>query len=133
MYDFVRLSLFGIVIAVLVVFLRSVKPEFSVIVSVCGICIILISVVSRISNLLDSVNSFLAGYSFSDIYVETIVKVCGISFVCSVAAETCRDSGSAAVAATVETTGRICVVSTAMPLAISLTEKVIELINTNVF
>jgi len=133
MYDFLQISILGIVLAILIVFIRGIRPDFVPIIAVAGVCIILISAVSSISELFGYMKKLLADYSVSNAYVETILKVCGISFVCSFAAETCRDSGAAAVAATVETTGRIFVVSAVMPLAVTLTETVIEMINTNVF
>ena len=133
MYDFVKISILGIVLAVFIVFIRNIRPEFAVVVSVAGIGIILLTLLSDIGSLLGSMKNFLSQYNVESSYIEAILKVCGISFVCSFAAETCRDSGCAAVAATVETTGRIFVVATAMPLAVSLTETVIEIINTNTF
>ena len=133
MYEIIRISVLGMILAVLTVVIRNIKPEYTVAVSICGICLILTSVISSVGNLFEQLISFSSKYSVDDTYVSTVVKVSGISFVCSFAAETCRDSGSAAVAATVETTGRILVVSAVMPLALTLTETVIEIINVNVF
>ena len=133
MYEIIKISILGIVLAVLTVVIRNIKPEYTVAVSVCGICIILMSVISSVGDLFEKLISFSTEYSIDDTYVSTVIKVSGISFVCSFAAETCRDSGAAAVAATVETTGRILVVSSVMPLALTLTETVIEMIKINVF
>lgn len=133
MYDFVQISILGIVLAVFIVFIRNIRPEYTIVVSVAGIGIILLSIMSELGGLLNSMKRFLSIYNIDGNYIEIILKVCGISFVCSFAAETCRDSGCAAVAATVETTGRIFVVATAMPLAVTLTETVIDIINSNAF
>ncbi|MBE7065330.1 MAG: hypothetical protein E7384_05920 [Ruminococcaceae bacterium] len=133
MYDIIKIGIFGIILAVLAVVMRQIKPEFAVLISLAGVSIIFLSVISSVNDLFAGMKSLLANYSDGNIYVSTILKVSGISFVCSFAAETCRDGGCAAVATTVETTGRICVVSAVMPLALTLTETVIEIINTNVF
>lgn len=133
MHDFFQISIFGIVLAFLIILIRNIKPEYAIAVSVAGTVVILFSVVSTISELFGYMKNLLAEHSVDGKYIETILKVCGISFVCSFAAETCRDSGATAVATTVEIAGRVCVFSTVMPLALSLTETVIKIINTNVF
>ncbi|MBQ8164412.1 MAG: hypothetical protein IJZ94_01160 [Clostridia bacterium] len=133
MFEFIKISIAGIVLAVLIILFKNIKSEYSVMVSIAGCCIILASLVSAVSDVFGFVKNLLSEHGINSTYLEIILKVCGISFICNFAAETCRDSGAGAVAVTVETAGRICIVATVMPLALSLTETVSEIIKSNVF
>ena len=133
MSEFYKISIFGIVLAVLFIVLKNIKPEFAVMVSLAGCCIILVLVTITIGDVIGAVKNLLSSQNIDIKHVELLLKVCGISFVCNFAVETCRDCGAGTIASVLETSGRICIVSSVLPFALSLLETVTDILNTNVF
>ena len=60
-------------------------------------------------------------------YLNTLVKVLGVSYVAELAAQTCQDLGEGGLALKVGLVGKLCVFTLTAPMLLSLLEMILEL------
>lgn len=105
-------SVFTVIIAV---WLKKIRPELSLAVSLAGATAIFLFVIKR----LETVIGFLDNISDSIAYPEgfaIIIKLMSIAFIVQLIADSCRDAGENAIATKVELVGKAAIVITSLPL-----------------
>ena len=132
MQEIVKIVFIGIAVAFISLILKSTKPEFVLPVVLIGSCVILGAVLSRVENTVSTLKDVIESAGIDNEFCEAIIKICGVCFMCDFASATCRDSGCAAVAESVETAGRICITAFILPFALSLLEMISDIIQSNV-
>lgn len=106
----------GIVGALICVLLKQYRPELALLAGI-GVSVFILSGV--IDLMLDAIGFFreLADASaMSALSVRTLLKCAGVCFVTEFASDSCRDAGETALAARVETFGRLAAFAVAIPL-----------------
>lgn len=107
---------FAAVTAILAILLKKGNAEYSFILSVCSVVIVLLYVLSFVTSSVSSVLDFFDGASISTSYIQILFKCVGICFVTEFTCDCCKDASQAALSNAVLTAGRICVLITALPL-----------------
>ena len=107
---------FAAVTAILAVLLKKSNAEYSFVLSVCSVVIVLLYVLSFVTSSVSSVFDFFNGASISTSYIQILLKCVGICFITEFTCDCCKDASQAALSNAVLTAGRICVLITALPL-----------------
>lgn len=116
---------------------RQVKPELALFVQLGGILAVALLLLDVLQELLAAVQGILqfapgsgtGDSSFGGNSAYTLlIKALGISITTQLSADICRDSGSMALANTVELGGRILVLALSLPLLKSIAELAVGLI-----
>ncbi|MBO4934422.1 MAG: stage III sporulation protein AD [Clostridia bacterium] len=106
----------GVIGALICVLLKQYRPELALLAGV-GVSAFILS--GLIDVALDAISFFreLADASgMSALSVRTLLKCVGVCFVTEFASDTCRDAGETALAARVETFGRLAAFAVSIPL-----------------
>ena len=106
----------GITGALICVLLKQYRPELALLAGI-GVSVFILSGIIDVA--LDAISFFreLADASgMSALSIRTLLKCAGVCFVAEFAADTCRDAGETALAARVETFGRIAAYAVSIPL-----------------
>ncbi|MCL2300795.1 MAG: hypothetical protein FWC27_11705 [Firmicutes bacterium] len=124
--------------AVAALIVRQVKPELALFVQLGGVLAVALLLMGVLRELLAAVQGMLQfapgggageGVSFGGNSSYTmLVKALGICITTQLAADVCRDSGSASLANTVELGGRLLVLGLTLPLLKSIAELAVGLI-----
>ena len=61
-------------------------------------------------------------------YLDTLLKVLGVSYAAELAAQTCEDMGEGGLSMKVALVGKLCVFSLTAPMLLSLLEMILELV-----
>lgn len=124
------LSVLGVALvsAVLVTVLKQYRPEFAVPVEICAAVVVILLIISPFTEILNAVNSLVNLSGIDPEYFKLLVKAIGVVIVVQLAADTCRDNGSSALAHKVELAGRVAVILIVMPMVITVAEFAIGLI-----
>lgn len=127
--DIFKITAVGIVSAFLCIFLKSVRPETAVAVSLISTAIIMLCVIPALKNVIDALKG-LANAAGMDIeYLYPVFKVIGIAYVTETGSTLCRDAGENAIASKIAFAGKIAVISLAMPIMY----KMLSIINGIIF
>ena len=124
------LSILGIALiaVVLVTVLRQYNPEFAIPVEIGAAVLIVVLLISPVTEILESLRSMLRLSGIDSGYFALLIKAIGIIVVVQLAADTCRDSGNSALAHKVELAGRVAVILITLPMVTSVAEFAIGLI-----
>ena len=103
--------------------LKKYAPETAVLLVITGGAFIIVSVLSRVSPIIEQISSLTS----TGEYAEILIKTLGICVICQFVSETCKDAGQGALASKVEFSSRVAVVITAMPLFGNILNTAMEL------
>lgn len=117
----------GIVSAVIIIVLRAQKPEIAVQASIITGIVIFLLLASKLSAVLDMLQTFSDRANIDAAYFTTVIKIIGIAYVAEFGAEVCRDAGEASIASKIELAGKVIIVVLAVPIVTSLLELVIRI------
>lgn len=117
----------ALVATILSVLLRNQKPELALQISiVTGVAIFLVmafkisAVITLLQNLANKINIDL-------VYLNTILKIVGISYITSFGAEVCRDAGESSIASKIEFAGKILIMILAIPILMAVLEIIVKI------
>lgn len=106
--------------------IKQLKPDFLPVFAACGgvVCFgYLIYILLPLSDFLESIGK-LSGVAE---YIKLLLKAVGISLVCGVAADICRDLGEGSLANGVESAGKGAIILLSLPVAEHLLEVAVGL------
>ncbi len=112
----------------LCVFLKSLKSELAAIAALITCAILLLYTLNLATYAIDYVRRLAARYAVADGYLETVFKVIGIGYICTLAAQLCRDAGQASVGVQVELFGKVLILVQALPIAAKLMDTLVGIL-----
>lgn len=119
----------AIVTVIIMVMLKPKNSEIAVMLGIACSVIILSSVFTKVSSVIDTINSIIAASQISTSYVVILLKVIGICLITEFAVNTCKDSGSQSLANNVSLAGKIMVTIISLPLYSDILETVLSLVS----
>ena len=119
--DILRIAALGTAGVLLGITVKGAKPEFALLVTVgAGLCI-LAGTVGKMQYLLAQMKSYLPVDSS---YLNTLLKMLGITYVGQFSAGICKDAGYSSIAGQIELFARLAVLAVSMPVLLALLETV---------
>src|SRR5690554_3850781 len=97
--DLIRIGVLGITAAILILIIKSHRPEIGFMISLAFGAIVMVFLAGRIKGVLDLIQIYLDRANISGIYITALLKIIGMAYIAEFAAESCRDAGQAAIAA----------------------------------
>ena len=101
------------------VLLRPVRPELSMVTGAVTGLAVLGMVLAELTGLVDAIREIAAENGVDGGYVGTLLKILGIAYLAEFGVGVCKDAGESAVAGKVELCGRVLILASAMPAAVS--------------
>lgn len=118
--DILQVVIIAIIATLLIAVIKAQRPELAILLSVAAGVLILAfaaayldSIVSILREITNRVNLDLA-------FVNIILKIVAVAYLCEFGAQVCKDAGEAAIATKVELAGKILIVYLASPILLSL-------------
>lgn len=122
------ICILSVVAVIMIVTLRPKNGEIAIMLGMSCSVIILLSVFSQVSAVMDTVNNIIAVSDISTGYVAILLKVIGICLITEFAVNTCKDAGSQSLANNVSLAGKIMVTVTSLPLYADILNTVLSLV-----
>lgn len=111
---------FAIIATILIVMLNNEKKEIGLVLSIAaGVCIFLFTV-SKITPIVDMLNSLIESSGINKEFLLIILKITGIAYLVEFGKNICIDAGQSAIATKLELAGKIIIVSLSLPLIATL-------------
>ena len=126
--DIIQIVGLGFVVTLLILIIKSQKPELAVQLSLTLAALIFLMVLAKISVVLTLFRDLADKASLSPVYLNTILKVIGIAYVTEFGAQICRDAGEGAVAGKIEFAGKVLVMVMAVPVLALVLDTIVKLI-----
>lgn len=108
--------------------IKPQRPEISLQLVILTGTIIFLMMITKISSVIDLINSFANKAGLELVYLRIIIKVTGIAYITEFASSICRDSGETALASKVEFAGKVIILTMAIPIIGALLNLLIKII-----
>lgn len=126
--EVIQLTGMAIAALALVVIVRQFRPDMGLAASLGSGLIFVAIAVTRLSSFATAVNRLADASSVSRAHLDVVLRVVGIAYLASFAAEACRDAGEGALASRVELAGKALILGMAAPLIFALFETVMRVL-----
>ena len=118
----IQAAVLGITAVALAVLLKPLRQEYSVyLILAAGLVIGFLSI-SRLELILDTVRAIGSQIRVKNIYLGTLLKMVGITYIAEFASGICRDAGFSALGTQVEMFGKLSILAVSAPVLQALLE-----------
>lgn len=118
----------AVVAAALCMVVRAWQPQAASLCAMAAGLMVLLSALESLSGVQDVIARLSALGGLQEGYLQTLMKVLGISYVAELAAQACADLGEEGLSRKVELAGRVSVFTLTMPMLLSMLEMILELV-----
>lgn len=118
----VTIAVIGIVAVLLAVSLKGIKGEYGTYLVMAACFFIFFYGVEKLGSILDTMKEIQSYIKINSVYLSTLIKMVGITYVAEFAAGICKDAGYGAVGAQIEIFGKLSVLAVSMPILLALLE-----------
>lgn len=126
--DVLKIAAFAVSGVFLAMLLKQTKPEYSVFLSM-AVCIgIFLYLLSGLSTVLGYLKQLQAQVHIDGTYLDTILKMLGITYITQFASDLCRDAGYSEISSQMELFARVSVLFLSFPVLLALVEMIGEVL-----
>ncbi len=116
----IKITLIGVTAVLLALQFKLLRPEYAAYIGVaCGglICIFIVEYLNRVFREFEGLQQYVAA---NREYLNILLKMIGITYICEFSASVCRDAGFQSIAGQIEVFGKVCILMFGLPIVISL-------------
>lgn len=124
--DIARVLAVCVMATVLIVMLRSERPEIAIWLSIVTAVIVFASMLGHISFLVRALTDLASRTKAGNVYFVTVLKVIGVAYLAGFGAEVCRDAGEGAIATRLEFAGKVIILVMALPVLVAVLETIVR-------
>ena len=112
----------GIAAVLLAVSLKGVKGEYGTYLIIAAGFFIFFYGMGKLTAILDTMNEIQSYIKINSVYLSTLLKMVGITYIAEFASGICKDAGYGAVGTQIEIFGKLSVLAVSMPILLALIE-----------
>lgn len=125
----VQVAILGIAGALLAVQFKSGKSEYSIYLAVGVSILIFLGILGQFSVFLDTVYEIGDSMNLNGSYIETLVKMIGITYISEFASGICKDAGYQTIAVQIELFGKLMILVLCIPIIKTVLDTVGEFLS----
>lgn len=114
--DMVKLVAIAILAAMMIIALKTVRPEVSLTLSLASGAVLLFIALSWAVEALGSLQVLSQRYALDPAFLSSALKIVGIAYMGEFGAQLCRDAGQGSLASKVELGGKILILTMTLPM-----------------
>ena len=126
--ELLKVVILGVIISILSVLLKQVKPEYSIVSIIVGSLILIFYILNSFQGLLANFTAMIDKTGIDREMFVTMLKIIGVGYLVEFSASICNDSGNSAIADKVVLAGKILIFALSMPIVSTLFNFVMDLI-----
>ena len=108
--------------------IRKDKPEYATLIILLVGFLIALKVVGALDGMLEEIESWSRLLQENVIYVNLLLKLIGITYICEFAANLCKDAGYATLSSHVELFGKVVIMAAGLPVMKTMIEMIEEML-----
>ena len=125
----VTVGIIGIAAVLMAVQLKSMKGEYGLYLVMAAACVIFFYGTLRLRVILDGLGKIQAMIRLNPVYLNTLLKMTGITYIAEFASGICKDAGYQTIAGQIETFAKLTILALGMPVLTALLETVREFLS----
>lgn len=126
--NLIAVSFAAVIVVLIAIKIKDMDSGYGVILSMAGCVMVMYFVVIRFRQIADYIDRITAYISVNITYIDVILKMIGLAYVCQFSSDLCRDAGYNAIASQVEMAGKISLILLSMPVLMSVIDLVVKIV-----
>ena len=126
--EIIKVVILGIVISLLTLFLKQVKPEYSLLCLIVGSIIIIIYIINYVGQVFDFFQVIVEKTGIPNDVFITMLKIIGVGYLVEFSAGVCRDCGNTSIADKVVLAGKLIIFVISMPIITNVFNMILRLL-----
>lgn len=118
----VTIAIVGITAVLLAVQMKGLKGEYATYLTAAAGCFIFFYGISKMESVLDALRQVQEMIRINRIYLTTLIKMTGITYIAEFASGICKDAGYGAIGSQIEIFGKLSILAVSMPIILALLE-----------
>ena len=125
----VTVGIIGIMTVLMAVQLKSLKGEYGLYLVLAAACVIFFYGTLRLKGILEGLQKIQDMIRINPVYLNTLLKMTGITYIVEFASGICKDAGYQTIAGQIETFAKLTILALGMPVLTALLETVREFLS----
>lgn len=122
----VKVVILAIVGVFFIILLKEQKSGIAFLLSLAVCMILIFNLLDYGRVLMDGMKVFEAYFDSSGYYIKLILKMVGITYLCELGTQVCKDASQGAIATQVEMFGKVMVLVTGLPIILAIIEQIVR-------
>ncbi len=116
----VRIAVIGMIGVLMAIPLKALKPEYAVYICLGVSLLIFLSVTEQLQTILTGLQAIQDCLPLNVGYIQTLMKIVGITYIAEFASDLCKDAGYQTVAGQIQIFGKLSVLAVSVPILTAL-------------
>lgn len=126
--DMIQVGMIGIIAVILAISIKRESPVFAVLISLSAGLFIIMLLLPKLSAAFGLIEQMMNDMGADIKYIEIILKIVGIVYICEFCSQICIDVGESAIAAKIELGARVFIMVISMPVISSLLQLITQIL-----
>lgn len=122
--DMLKIALIGIAGVLLALFVKDTKPGYATYISLGTGILVFFYTISKLEVILEGIYTIQSYLSLNVVYLKSLVKIIGITYLAEFSIGICKDAGFGSVAGQIEVFSKLAVLAFGMPIITALVETI---------
>jgi len=120
----VRIAMIGIAGILMALQLKALKPEYGVYLCLGVSLLIFLSVTEQLQVIMDGLRAIQNCLPVNVGYIQTLMKIVGITYIAEFASDLCKDAGYQTIAGQIQIFGKLSVLAVSVPILTALLDTI---------
>ena len=120
----VRIAMIGIAGILMALQLKSLKPEYSAYLCLGVSLLIFAFVAEKLQMIIDGLQAIQNCLPLNAGYIQTLLKIIGITYIAEFASDLCKDAGYQTIAGQIQIFGKLSVLAVSIPILTALLDTI---------
>lgn len=126
--EIIKVLVLAIIVSILSVLLKQIKPEYSLMCILVGSAILIFYILSSFQNIFEFFAQIVDKTGIDNGLFNTMLKIIGVGYLIEFTSSICNDSGNASMADKVVLAGKLIIFALSLPIISNLFNLIMELI-----
>ncbi len=118
----ITIGIVGMTAVLLAVQMKNTRPEYGTYLAMAAGCFIFFYGASKMESILDAMGRLQDLIQIDPVYLGTLIKMTGITYIAEFSSGICKDAGYGAVGTQIEIFGKLSMLAVSMPIVLALME-----------
>lgn len=120
----IQIGVIGIAGVLLALQFKNGKTEYGIYLSLGVSILIFLSIADRLSEVMGTIQTLSSYLSIGNVYMTTLFKMIGITYISEFAAAICKDAGYQTIASQIDVFSKLTILALSMPILATLLETI---------
>lgn len=126
--EIIKILVLGLVISILSVLLKQIKPEYALICVIVGSIILITYIINSVSDVFSFFNKIVNKTGIDRSLFMTLLKIIGVGYLVEFTVGVCEDSGNKSIGDKLSIAGKVLIFLLSMPIISNLFNLILDLI-----